>query len=227
MKYWLIFLAAASTLTISLSGCSNLYYDLNERAGNPKRNIMQESVKDARNSQLAVKETFKTTLNLLTDIGTIESGDLERAYKQLEKSYQDTDRQAIKLREQIAQIESVSKALFAEWTTDIKTYQNAELQRQSEAQLHDAQTRCSETITIMKKAASKMEPIVISFHDRVLFLKHNLNNSGTIGTQDSVEQLEANVDTLIVAMDESIAQADTLLKNLQVASVNRSSSLSH
>jgi hypothetical protein len=227
MKYWLIFLAVASTLTISLSGCSNLYYDLNERAGNPKRNIMQESVKDARNSQLAVKETFKTTLELLTHIGTIESSDLEKSYKQLENSYQDTDRQAIKLREQIAQIESVSKALFAEWTTDIKTYQSAELQRQSEAQLHDAQTRCSETIVVMKKAASKMEPIVISFHDRVLFLKHNLNNSGTIGTQDSVEQLEANVDTLIVAMDESIAQADTLLKNLQVASVNRSSSLSN
>ena len=52
---------------------------------------------------------------------------------------------------------------------------NAKLKAQSAAMLRDSKQREAAYITTMRKTESQMTPVLKSFQDQVLFLKHNLN----------------------------------------------------
>jgi len=213
MKNGLIRIVAGLLLAVSLSACQSMYYNSMEKMGVHKRDIMQDRVKDARNSQEDAKEEFKTTLQLFSEVVTIKSGDLEKTYNKLNKAYENADASATEVRDRIASIESVSKALFKEWRAENKTYSNPEFRRNSEAQLRDAEARYETMIDAMKQAARKMDPVLVAFHDQVLFLKHNLNSAAIASIQGEVVKIQNDVSRLISDMEKSIAEADVFLKN--------------
>jgi len=215
MNSWMSRIAAGLILVVSLSACQSMYYNSMEKVGIHKRDIVQDRVKDARNSQEDAKDEFKTTLQLFSEVVSIKSGDLEKTYNKLNKAYEKADASATEVRERIASIESVSKALFKEWRAENKTYSNAELRRNSEAQLRDAEARYETMIDAMNEAASKMEPVLTAFRDQVLFLKHNLNSAAIASIQGEVVKIQSDVSRLIVEMEKSIAEADVFLKNWQ------------
>lgn len=217
MKHALSHWFAGLFLISALTSCQSMYYKSMEKMGVHKRDIMQDRVKDARNSQEEAKEEFKTTLQLFSEVVTIKSGDLEKTYNKLNKAYENADASATEVRDRIASIESVSKALFKEWRAENKTYSNAEFRRNSEAQLRDAEARYEQMIDVMKEAASKMDPVLTAFHDQVLFLKHNLNSAAIASIEGEVVKIQNDVSRLIADMEKSIAEADAFLKSWQAS----------
>ena len=115
----------------------------------------------------------------------------------------------------IESIEEVSADLFKEWEAELDQYSNPDLRRSSERQLEQTQDRYGDLITAMKKAESKMEPVLASFRDHVLFLKHNLNAQAIASLQGEVATIEQDTAALIREMEAAIAEADAFIRQMQ------------
>ena len=70
---------------------------------------------------------------------------------------------------------SVAEALFAEWQKELEDYSSDRLRRKSEDQLRTTRQRYEQLIGAMRRAESKIEPVLRPLRDQVLFIKHNLN----------------------------------------------------
>ena len=98
-----------------LMGCSTMYLEALEKVGIPKRDVMVSRVEKARDTQEETKEQFKSALEQFTAATNFDGGDLETTYKNLNDAYEASVAKAEEVRSRIADIESVSEALFTEW----------------------------------------------------------------------------------------------------------------
>ena len=67
-------------------------------------------------------------------------------------------------------VDDVAEALFREWKQELDQYSNTTLRRESERELDLTRRRYEELIQVMKRAADRMEPVLATFRDQVLFL---------------------------------------------------------
>jgi hypothetical protein len=209
----LIVCAAVSLLF--LSGCSRAYYSTMEKFGVHKRDIMVNRVKEARDAQTEAKEQFKSALEQFTEIVQVRGGNLEQQYKKLNTEYTRSKDRADQVHQRIDAVESVSEALFKEWKAELQQYSSTSLRQDSERKLESTRRQYEQLITAMKRAESKIQPVLTVFHDQVLYLKHNLNAQAIASLQDERLSLERNVDQLIREMEDSIREADLFISRLQ------------
>lgn len=199
---------------LALTGCQSMYYKTMEKFGVEKRDIMVSRVKDARDSQRDAKQEFADALEQFKSVVSLKGGDLEAKYNKLSAALQKSETRAADVRNRIDAVEDVSEALFREWKAELKQYSNADLRRSSEQQLADARARYQELMAAMKKAESRIDPVLQPLRDQVLFLKHNLNAKAIGSLTDEVAAVGAKVDDLIRDMEASIREADAFIATL-------------
>ena len=66
--------------------------------------------------------------------------------------------------------------------------------------------------TAMKKAETKIKPVLRAFNDRVLFLKHNLNAGAIASLRKQKKAVETDIKSLVADMNKSISEADRFIK---------------
>lgn len=69
----------------------------------------------------------------------------------------------------------------------------------------------------MRRAAVRMDPVLATFRDQVLFLKHNLNARALASLDATQRTLEADISRLIADMEASIRESETFIKSLQAS----------
>jgi prefoldin subunit 5 len=195
-------------------GCSTAYYNTMERFGIAKRDILVDRVKEARDDQDKAKEQFRTAVDQFASVVNFDGGDLERQYRKLDAEYQRCDSRAAAVRSRIASVEDVAGALFREWEAELKEYSNPDLRRSSERQLRTTQTEYERLIAAMKRAESKMDPVLAVLRDQVLFLKHNLNAKAIASLKGELIAVETDVGQLIREMEAAIAEADRFISSM-------------
>ena len=97
-------------------------------------------------------------------------------------------------------VEDVAEALFDEWAEEIEQYSNARLKSESQRQLRETRRRYDGMITAMRKAESRMDPVLSALQDNVLYLKHNLNARAVASLKTEFQSIEQDVDRLIAEM---------------------------
>ncbi len=197
------------------SGCNSLYYGTMEKFGKYKRDILVDRVKSARDAQQETKEQFTSALDKFKSVVNVPSGKLQEKYDLLKGELDKSEAKAAAVKKRIADVEDVSKALFDEWTKELDQYKNADLRAESKKKLDQTRQKYTLLINAMKKADSKIEPVLSAFRDQVLFLKHNLNAQAVASLQSEVTTMEADTGKLIEEMEKSIAEADTFIKTMQ------------
>ena len=197
-----------------LSGCQKTYYKTMEVFGKHKRDLLVDRVEDARDSQQAAKEEFASALEQFTSVVNFEGGELQAKYKQLNSAYQRSESRAEAVRKHIEDVEDVAKALFKEWQAELDQYSSESLRQSSEEKLQQTRRRYNQLIGAMKKAESKMQPVLTVFSDQVLFLKHNLNAQAIASLQDELVSVEADIAALIADMEASIAEANAFIDQM-------------
>ena len=198
-----------------VSGCETAYYDTMERFGFHKRDILVDRVEDASEAQEEAKEEFKDALEQFSSVVTIEPSKLKDAYEQLSDAYDDAEARAEDVTERIDAVESVSEALFDEWSEEIELISNAKLKSSSRAQLRDSQRRYGDLMTSMRRAESRMAPVLTAFRDQVLYLKHNLNAQAISSLKSELTSIENDVAQLIREMESSIAQSQAFIEDME------------
>jgi len=204
------------TIILGLSGCSTMYYETMEKVGVHKRDIMIDRVKEARDTQDDAKKQFLTAMEQFKTVVNFKGGNLEKEYNKMNGTLQESEAKASAVRNRISAVEDVSDALFREWRGEIKQYSSDALRKSSQRKYDITQQKYKELIGSMKKAESRLEPVLVPLRDQVLFLKHNLNAQAIGGLQDELGSVQTNVDSLVRDMNLAIAEADEFIAALQV-----------
>lgn len=207
-------LALAAVVVMS-AGCSRVYYDTMERFGVEKRDILVDRVEEARDEQEETKEQFKDALEQFRALVNIDGGELEKQYDKLSSEYDGSVAQAAAVRDRIDAVERVAEDLFAEWEDELDQYESASLRSSSQAQLRETQSRYEQLMRAMRRAESKINPVLEAMEDQVLFLKHNLNAQAIASLQNELVIVENDVATLIREMETSINEANQFISQMQ------------
>jgi hypothetical protein len=200
---------------VMLMGCSSAYYNTMEKFGVHKRDIMVDRVEEARDSQKAAEKQFSSALEQFKSVVAVDGGNIESVYKKLNGEYEDSKAAAQKIRDRIDGVESVSKALFKEWEAELKQYSSAQLRNESQRKLNSTKAQYERLIAAMKKTESRLDPVLTAMNDQVLYLKHNLNARAIQSIRQEVVKIDKDVDVLLAAMRNSIAEAEAFIREIK------------
>ncbi|MBQ4831205.1 DUF2959 domain-containing protein [Alteromonas sp. MMG017] len=204
-------IATAIIAMLVLTGCQSAYYAAWEKVGVEKRDILVDRVENAKESQEDAQEEFSSALEAFSAVVAFEGGELEDVYNKLNSEYENSLSAANEVSSRIDKVEGVAEALFDEWEDELEKYQNASLKRESSDKLRDTERRYSALIKTMRKAESRMAPVLSAFQDNVLYLKHNLNASAIGALQGELTNIQNDVDQLIQQMNSAIAESDAFI----------------
>jgi len=211
----LALLACAGLLL--LSGCSSVYYGTMEKMGIPKRQILVDRVEAARGAQQEAKQQFASALQHFLSVAKVPATELQATYERLNDELKRSESRAKEVRDRIEAIDSVAAALFAEWSAELAQYSNPNLRAQSARQLDATRRRYTELMRVMNTAADRMDPVLSTFRDQVLFLKHNLNAHAVAALGTTSRDLQQEISRLIADMERAIREADAFLTSMQTA----------
>ncbi|GLS84965.1 DUF2959 domain-containing protein [Paraferrimonas haliotis] len=208
-------LVLAVAATGVLTGCQSAYYGAWEKVGVHKRDIMVDRVEDAREAQQDAQEEFNSALEELQTLLGSDGGDLQRAYEKAADEYESAYDAAEKVRDRVDGVESVATALFEEWQQEIGEISKASLRSSSQKQLRETERNYQQMIRSMRRAESKMDPVLTTMKDNMLFLKHNLN-ARTVGSiQAEFDSLKQDINGLIKEMNVSIEESNRFIESMK------------
>jgi len=209
-------LALGLGAAVFLGGCqTNAYYSVLEKMGMPKRELLVKRVSETREAQEEAKMQFRSALEQFLAVAKVDGGELQVKYEKLADELKSSETKAKAVRDRIAALDSVATALFAEWKTELGQYTSQALRSQSEAQFKDTEARYQKLTAAMQKASSRMDPVLATFRDQVLFLKHNLNARAVSGLAGTSKELERDIGRLVAEMERSISEADAFIRAMQ------------
>lgn len=199
---------------LTLSACQNMYYGAMEKVGYHKRDILIDRVEEVQDAQGDAKEQFSSALEQYQQLIKIEDQDLLDRYNALNEEFESSKEAAQAVTDRINAVEDVSEALFSEWKQELSLYSNANLKRQSSAKLDATKRKYNQLLKSMRRAESRMEPVLSALQDQALYLKHNLNARAIDSLKGELGNIESDVARLIKDMEKSIAESQAFISEL-------------
>ncbi|WP_249553507.1 MULTISPECIES: DUF2959 domain-containing protein [Shewanella] len=201
--------------TLLLTGCQSAYYGAMEKVGYHKRDIMVDRVKAAKESQEDAQKEFSSALEEMQALLNHNGGNLEKAYNKAKDEYESAQSAADNVSNRINKVEDVAEALFDEWQTEIGEISKASLRRNSETKLKETRRSYEQLIKTMRRAESKMPPILTAMKDNMLYLKHNLNAQAIGAIKGEFANLQTDISGLIKEMNKSINESTRFIEALE------------
>ncbi|MBX2885576.1 MAG: DUF2959 domain-containing protein [Granulosicoccus sp.] len=197
------------------TGCSTVKYNTLEKLGIHKRDLLVDNVEETRDAQKDAQKQFKSALEKFGSVVSIEETGLKKAYEALDDEYEDSLDAAEEVSDQIRDVENVAEDLFDEWANEIKEYTDPNLRRSSETQFKETRAKYNEMHKSMIAAEKSMQPVLATFKDNVLFLKHNLNAQAVGSLKSTFNDLQGDIDNLIAQMNRSIERSNQFISEMQ------------
>ena len=175
------------------------------------RDLLVDRVEAARDSQHDAAEQFQDALTEFKAVVGLKESDLERQYKKLDAAHKRSQAAADDINKRVDRVVSASNRLLEEWRAELDDYNDPTLRRMAETQFDQTREHATRLIASMRQTEARMQPVLASFQDQVLYLKHNLNLSAIAALEGEASTIESNVDVLIADMNRSIAEADAFI----------------
>ncbi len=217
MKKQTLLSVSMLVVTLTLTGCQSAYYSAMEKVGVHKRDILIDRVEETKDSQEESQEEFKSALERLTTLIDFNGGELQDTYNQLNDDYESSLNAANEVSTNINKVEDVAEALFDEWGDELEQYKSASLKRESSKKLTATKRQFDQLLRSMRSAESKMEPVLTSLHDNVLYLKHNLNAQAVSAIKGEFTNLKRDIQLLMNDMNKSIADSNKFIEQMNSA----------
>ena len=202
-------------LAFGLTACQSAYYNTMERFGVPKREILVSRITEAQEAQQDGQAQFSNALEQFRSVINFDGGELQQIYDRLDTEFQNSEDAAERIRSRMRSVEDVADALFDEWEDELALYTNQSLRQDSEQQLRATRERYTRLMQAMNRAEATLDPVLDSLRDNVLYLKHNLNARAIASIRGELDTINSDVDTLINAMQEAIAESDRFIAEMR------------
>jgi len=203
------------SLLAVLVSCQSAYYAAWEKVGVEKRDILVDRVEDAKESQEDAQQQFSSALDEFSQLINFKGGELQDVYSKLKDQFEASETSASDVSNRIDKVESVAEALFDEWQDELEKYTNAKLKRDSQSKLRDTQRRYKSLLSAMRKAESKMPPVLSALRDNVLYLKHNLNASAIGALQGEFNGIKNEINQLVAEMNKAISESNSFISSMK------------
>jgi Skp family chaperone for outer membrane proteins len=200
---------------IMLTACQSAYYAAWEKVGVEKRDILVDRVEEAAEAQEDAQEQFTSALEQFSELISFDGGELQSVYDELSDQYEASNESAARVTARIDSVESVAEALFDEWQDELGQYSNETLRRESDRKLKETQRRYSSLLKSMRRAESKMAPVLSALKDNVLYLKHNLNANAIGALQGEFGNIKREINQLVTEMNTAIEQSNDFIASLK------------
>lgn len=210
----LFFLAQAGCASRVEKAVRDVKYSAYEAIGMEKRDLFKSQLSEVKQNQDESKGDITDALTQLKKVYGFDGGNLEREYNQLKSANESAKKSAGEVTESIRKLETVAGDLFVEWGKEITQITSADLRSKSQGKLQTTQKKYNTYIAQLKKSEAKIPPVLTKFNDQVLFLKHNLNAAAITGLKAEGTRIENDINKVIEEMNQSISQADELIKTL-------------
>lgn len=197
-----------------LCGCRSVYYSTWEKFGVYKRDILKKNVIAARDDEKKAGQQFTNALTRIKQMYNFQGGDLEKTYNELNRDYERSLARANTVHKRVKDVETVAQDLFAEWEKEIGEISSSTLRSDSEEKLRETRARYDEMHAALKQAEDSMEPVLVRFHDQVLYLKHNLSAAAIASLKGEATNIQDEVTKLLADMNTAIARADAFINTL-------------
>lgn len=201
---------------VLLCSCQKTYYKTMEVFGKQKKDLLVSKVTSARDAQLEAKEQFETALDEFRSVVGYKGTMLDEKYKAIKAQYDKCESRTRTVESRIDDVKRVAKDLFREWEDELDQYSSPALRSSSEKKLAETQQRYDKLIGAMEHARNKIYPVLTSFKDQVLFLKHNLNAQAVSSLDRELDVIEKEITILINEMNRSMAEADSFIRQMQI-----------
>ena len=211
-RLWSVVIVAVVAITV---GCASVKYSTYEKFGIHKRDLLVGNVADTRDSQKQAQEQFQDALQKFGSVVEIEETGLKKAYNRLKNEYEDSVNAANDVSGNIKDVEQVANDLFREWRSEINQYTNTDLKRSSQNKLRDTEARYKDLLRSMHAAEQSMLPVLATFKDNVLFLKHNLNAQAIGSLKSTFSDLQTDIDILFEQMNDSIQRSNAFIADMK------------
>ncbi|MDX1656857.1 MAG: DUF2959 family protein [Candidatus Competibacteraceae bacterium] len=214
--WWLSILLS---ILLLLGGCQRAYLGTMEWLGYPKREVLVERIEAARNAQRKARDEFYGVLVRYRDV--VRPGDgaqgLRARYRLLDDQYQLSQASAGAVHRRINAVEAVARSLFRDWESQLAETADQQLQEDGRRQLQATRRRYQRLIYTMHRAESRLDPVLRSFNDQILFIKHNLNGQAVAALEDELIVIEGQVRGLTEEMERSIAAAEAFIQEQEAS----------
>ncbi|TMN45348.1 DUF2959 domain-containing protein [Pseudoalteromonas sp. S2755] len=211
-------LTLSAVLLLLVTGCQSAYYATMEKFGVHKREILVDRVEETKESQEESQKEFQSALERLTTLINFNGGELQEAYNLLNDDYQSSLAAAAEVSSNIDKVEDVANALFDEWQDELEQYSSANLKRESAKQLSQTQRQFERLLRSMRSSEAKMQPVLDSLQDNVLYLKHNLNAQAVSAIKSEFTGLKRDISALIADMNRSIEDSNKFIAEMNTRS---------
>jgi len=188
-----------------------VYYHARESIGDHKRLLVVEQVELACQGLQETRDEFVDALERFKSLVYVNETLLEQKYYQINRQYQFCRMKSDAVSNRINAIEEVSDALFNEWENELLEYHSRTLRNSSRQQLKLARQNYARLIKAMRRAESKIQPVLAIFKDQVLYLKHNLNARAIAALRHELIEISIDISELIHAMEQTIAEANNFV----------------
>jgi hypothetical protein len=199
---------------LALGGCRSAMYSALETIGIEKRDVLVRQVSAARDAQTSAKEQFASALERFRSVVEVDGGDLERTYDRLNADYERSRERAQEVRERVDSVEQVADDLFEEWEDELDEYSDAALRNKSRRLMSDTRRRYQTLLAAMRRAERSMDPVLETFQDQVLALKHNLNAQAIGSLRNELGSIEKQTSALVREMERAIAEANAFIDSM-------------
>ncbi|MGB3724605.1 MAG: DUF2959 domain-containing protein [Glaciecola sp.] len=203
---------------LALGGCAatiqDAYFDMWDKMGVEKREILVDRVEDAQQTQEDAQEQFTSALEEFSSLIAFDGGELEDVYQNLNDQLEASQESADEVSSRIDKVQSVAESLFREWEEELVLISNPNFKRDSKRKLSDTQRKYNQLLTSMRKVESSMQPVLIALQDNVIYLKHNLNANAIGALQGEFSTIKKDVNQLIAEMSTAIAQSNAFIETL-------------
>ncbi len=192
----------------------SVYYTAKESVGEHKRDIVVYKVEQACTSLQETRNEFEDALGKFRSLVNVNEASLDHKYNLLNRQYQFCQAKSDSVSERIQAIEEVSRALFAEWESELDEYTDRNLRNNSKQQLKTARQNYARLMKTMRLAEARIHPVLLAFKDQVLYLKHNLNARAISALQHEFIEIGFDISQLIQAMELTILEASLFVSLL-------------
>lgn len=202
-------------IIISKQRLNGFYYLTRESfLGHHKRDIVVIQVNQTCRSLKSTQDQFQDALQQFKNIVSAEPTTLDDCYLLLKRQLEFCQARADDISHRITVIETVSASLLTEWSSELEQYSSRTLRNKSWQQLKVSKQQYNRLLKTMRKAESRIYPVLAAFKDQVLFLKHNLNAQAIANLQHEFVEIGVNIVQLIEVMETTIDEANQFVSLL-------------
>jgi hypothetical protein len=207
---------ALSLCALVLVACQSAYYETMKTLGKEKRDILVRRVAESKKDQEETKEKVKTTLESFQELTGYQGGNLEKSYKKLNSEYEAAQIPS----RQTPRAHSIHRPgqQRSFQRVAVRNQRNEQCQAQIAKRRHASRFQTGSGRLHGRHAQNRNPaPVLKSFQDQVLFLKHNLNARAIGSLKGTSAKINSDVSALTKSIDTSIQEANKLISSLNSA----------